>query len=112
MPTVTVAGPVAAAPLIVNVVLICVGLTTFTVPTAMLLLLTETVAGARKLLPVRVTAKAVAPWMPLAGLMPVKDGTGGLTLKVWLPLVPLAVPTAMLAEPIAALGTIVSVVLI
>jgi hypothetical protein len=44
--------------------------------------------------------------------MPVKDGTGGLTLKVWLPLVPLAVPTAMLAEPIAALGPIVSVVLI
>ena len=69
------AGPVAAEEPMLNVAVICVGLTTETPLTVMPGLETFTVAPERKLAPVRVTGTEV-PCTPLAGLIPLKLGDG------------------------------------
>ena len=83
---VTFTAPSAALAAMVSVAVICVGLTTVTLLTAIPVLFVDTVAPDTKFVPVRVTG-TLAPWTPLAGLIEVRVGGGGFTVNVAGPLV-------------------------
>jgi hypothetical protein len=74
-------------------------------------LLAATVAPERKLEPLRVTEIAL-PWMPEDGIMEVKFGGLGLTVKTTGREVPAEVVTVTLAVPLPALTAIAKVAVI
>src|ERR1022692_4144322 len=76
--TVTFAAPSVALAAMVNVAVICVVLTTVTLPTVIPVLPMATVAPPTKFAPVSVTGTA-APRTPVAGAMVLSLGGGGLT---------------------------------
>jgi hypothetical protein len=79
--TVTVSAPVAALAAICNVAVICVALTTTTLPTVTPVPLTFTVEPAPKFVPVSVTGTLV-PCTPLVGLIEVSVGAPAFTVNV------------------------------
>lgn len=99
--TVTVLAPAAAVLAITNFAVIDVALTTLTSVTVTFEPLTPTVAPVTKLVPVNVT-ETVLPCTPALGLTLVKVGAGGLTVKVFAPVVPPAVVTVTFRSPNAA----------
>src|ERR1019366_313246 len=74
-------------------------------------LLVRTVAPATKLVPVRVTGTA-APGAPYAGVIVLRVGGGGLTVKTTGALVPALVVTVTFAAPSVALAAMVNVAVI
>lgn len=77
----TLCPPMAAAAPTVRVAVICVALTTVTLPGVTPLPLTATVAPATKLVPLRETFTAV-PCGPLLGVTDVKTGAAGWAVTV------------------------------
>src|ERR1039457_4748437 len=109
--TVTFAPPSVALAAMVNVAVICVVLTTVTLPTVIPVLAMVTVAPPTKFAPVSVTGTA-APRTPVAGAMVLSLGGGGLTVKTTGALVPALVVTVTFAAPSVALAAMVNVAII
>jgi hypothetical protein len=110
--TATLAVPNAAPVPIVNGTVICVALTTVTVPTAISGLLTATVvASVTNPVPVSVTG-TVVPRNPLPGARDVKVGAAGFTVNSAAALVPPLVVTVTFAAPRAALVLMLNVAVI
>jgi hypothetical protein len=105
--TVTVAVPGAALAETPSVAIIWVELTTVT-PETEIPELALTVEPATKFVPVKVTA-TVDPVSPMAGLIDVSVGGGGVMLKVTGGLVPYKVVSVTVAAPKAALAAMVKV---
>jgi hypothetical protein len=101
--TVTLNVPAVALAAITKFAVICEALTTTTLVTVTPGLETVTLEPDIKLAPARVTG-TVAPWLPADGVTEVRDGAGGLTVKVAGPLTPLELETVMVEAPSEAVG--------
>jgi hypothetical protein len=99
--TVTFAMLGVAFGAIVNVAVIRVPLALETLETVIPALSTPTLTGEAKFLPVSVT-DTLAPCVPLVGLMLLRTGAGGVTVKTTAEEVPPAVVTVTFAGPVAA----------
>src|SRR5581483_2486375 len=109
--TVTLIDPVGVPNAIDNVAVIWVELTTLTLLTVTPVLLTPTLAPETKLVPVKVIG-TTAPCTPVAGVIELRVGGGGATLKLSVPLVPPDVDTLTATGPIAAVGAMTKVAVI